>query len=212
MLRGLFVTGTGTGIGKTVASAALVARLRRREAVRYWKPVQTGIEADDDTAEVARLAECAEDEILRDGIRLPRPLSPHLAARLAGQRIGVSQAIAPISSAGCRMHVVEGAGGVLVPLNESELMADLMRALAMPAVVVASSTLGTINHTLLTLEALRSRGIPIAGVLMNGCDSANCAAIEHFGRVKVLAEMPRFSPLTPSALRAWAETALELPL
>ncbi len=181
MLRGFFVTGTGTGVGKTVVvrrarlricAAALPSAIGSR-----YKPA---IEQDDDTAEVARLAECSEAEILCGGIRLERPVSPHLAARLAGRRIDVAEAIAPVAAPDDRVHIVEGAGGVLVPLNESETMADLMRALGLPAVVVAAAALGTINHTLLTLEALRTRGIPVAGVLMSGADSENRAAIEHY--------------------------------
>jgi dethiobiotin synthase len=213
-LRGVFVTGTSTGVGKTVACAALVAHLRRFGPVRYWKPVQTGIEVDDDTAEVARLAECSDSEVLRAGVRLERPVSPHLAARLAGRRIDVAELVKlPLPSAERgRIHVVEGAGGVLVPLNESETMADLTCALKLPVVVVASATLGTINHTLLTLEALRARSIEIAGVLMNGTDAENRAAIEHYGHVKVIGEMPRFEPLRAEAIRAWAAGGLELEL
>lgn len=206
MKRGVFVTGTGTGVGKTVAAAALVAGARRVRSVRYWKPVQTGIEVDDDTSEVARLAGCSEDEVLREGIRLERAVSPHLAARLAGVRIDVARAMAP--SLGDRFHVIEGAGGVLVPLNERETMADLMLALGLPVLVVASAGLGTINHTLLTLEALRARGVEVAGVMMNGADAENRAAIEHHGRVEVIAEMPRFEPLT--SVRQWAETTSDL--
>lgn len=213
MRRGVFVTGTGTGVGKTVACAALMAQLRRSRAVTYWKPVQTGIESDDDTAEVVRIASCSEEEVLRDGIRLPRPVSPHLAARLAGTRIDVAQAMAPVARIDAdRFVIAEGAGGVLVPLNESETMTDLMTALDMPVVVVSQATLGTINHTLLTLEALRSRGIEVAGVIFNGVDAENRAAIEHFGRVRVLAELPRFDPVNPTTVGEWARSAPELGL
>lgn len=189
-----------------MACAALVATVRRSEPVRYWKPVQTGIEVDDDTSEVVRLAGCSEDEALRAGVRLEGAVSPHLAARMAGVRIDVAQAMAP--GLGDRFHIIEGAGGVLVPLNEHETMADLMMALGLPVVVVASAGLGTINHTLLTLEALRARQVAIAGVMMNGVDAENRAAIEHHGRVEVIAEMPRFEPLT--AVREWAERELDL--
>jgi malonyl-CoA O-methyltransferase len=94
--------------------------------------------------------------------------------------------------------VVEGAGGVLVPLNETELMIDLIKRLGLPAVVVARSTLGTINHTLLTLHALHARSIPVMGVVMNGPPApSNRAAIEQFGPARVLAEIPHVEAVTP---------------
>jgi dethiobiotin synthetase len=206
VVRGLFVTGTDTGIGKTVTSAALVARFRRSMPLRYWKPVQTGIEQDDDAAEVQKLSGCAPHEILAEGVRLPLPVSPHLAARLAGQTIHVRDLVRIVDAknVGDRW-IVEGAGGVLVPLNDRELMIDLMQALALPVLLVARAALGTINHTLLTLEALRSRSLSIAGIVMTGeANAANRAAIEHYGNVRVIGEMPSFRPLEPAALQSWA--------
>ncbi len=211
MLRGLFVTGTDTAVGKTVTCAALVSRFRHSVSLRYWKPVQTGIEQDDDTAEVQRLSGCTPDEILARGVRLPRPVSPHLAARLAGRTIGIAdlvQLLEANNSAG--RWIVEGAGGVLVPLNEAELMIDLMNALALPVLVVARSGLGTINHTLLTLELLRSRSLCIAGVVMVGEKNAeNRAAIEHYGNVGVVGEMPPWRQVEPEALQQWGSTELD---
>jgi dethiobiotin synthase len=207
--RGLFVTGTDTGVGKTVVSAALLLRYRARFALRYWKPIQTGIEQDDDTADVRRLAACGPGDVREDGVRLRRPVSPHLAARLAHVRIGLD-AIDRLASEGVAGWVVEGAGGVLVPINEADLMVDLMTHLALPVVVVARSTLGTINHTLLTLEALRSRGLRVAGVVMVGAsDGDNREAVESYGRTRVVGELPHLSPLTPETLEAWARTSLD---
>ncbi len=210
MARGLFVTGTDTGVGKTVVSAALLLRYRSRFALRYWKPIQTGIEQDDDTADVRRLATCEPHELREDGVRLRRPVSPHLAARLADVRIDLD-AIEALGPPGASARwVVEGAGGVLVPINEAALMIDVMTRLALPVLVVARSTLGTINHTLLTLEALRSRGLSVAGVVMVGePDVDNRVAIESYGRTIVLAELPRLNPLTPAALEAWATFSLD---
>jgi dethiobiotin synthase len=207
--RGIFVTGTDTGVGKTVVSAALVLRYRSRFALRYWKPIQTGIEQDDDTAEVRRLAACEPHEVREDGVRLRRPVSPHLAARLADVRIDLD-GVGALGPPGPVRWVVEGAGGVLVPINEAALMIDLMTRLALPVVVVARSTLGTINHTLLTLEALRARGLRVAGVVMVGePDADNRVAIESYGRTNVLAELPRLNPLTPTTLEAWAMASLD---
>ncbi len=202
-MRGLFVTGTGTGVGKTVAAAAIFLRYRDRvPGLRYWKPIQTGIEQDDDTATVARLI--GSDQVLDAGIRLPRPLSPHLAARLAGRAIDI-EAIAAVPGPGRAPMIVEGAGGVLVPHNESALIVDLMIRLDLPALVVAASGLGTINHTLLTIEALRSRRLAVAGVLMVGSpNEENRAAIEAYGRVLVVGVLPPLDPLTPATLAAAA--------
>lgn len=211
MKRGVFVTGTDTNVGKTVAAAALFHRYRREVPLCYWKPVQTGIEQDDDTATVRVLGACAEHEVFDHGMRLPRPVSPHLAARWAGVRITVSSLRELWDRASDDVRwIVEGAGGVLVPLNELELMADLIRELALPVLIAARSTLGTINHTLLTLEAMRHRSIPIAGVIMIGPpDRENRQAIETYGNVIVLGEMPIFDPLTAEVLRAWAEVELD---
>ncbi len=210
IMRGLFVTGTDTGVGKTAVSAALMIRYRGQAKLRYWKPVQTGIEQDDDTATVRRLAECPDSEILANGIRLPRPLSPHLSARLAGQTVRIGDIIRMVESSESRAWIVEGAGGVLVPLNDSELMIDLMARLDLPAIVATRSSLGTINHTLLTLEALRSRGIPVAGVVMVGeKNPENRAAIETYGNGPVLGEMPIFPSLTAQTLAAWTREELD---
>ena len=146
-----------------MVSAALLCRYRDA-SVRYWKPIQTGIEQDDDTAEARRLSASSRERILDAGIRLPRPVSPHLAARLSGTSIDLSSLVA-IANAQTDDHgwIVEGAGGVLVPLNEQALLIDLIKALTLPVLIVARSGLGTINHTLLTIEALERRAIRIAG-------------------------------------------------
>jgi dethiobiotin synthase len=211
VLRGVFVTGTDTGVGKTVVSAALMHRYRSNVPLRYWKPIQTGIEQDDDTREVARLAECHADELFTSGVRLPRPVSPHLAARLSGATIEIGPLVAAIEEERQqRAWIVEGAGGVLVPVNLHQMMTDLIMCLDLPVVITARTGLGTINHTLLTLEALRRREIRVAGVVMVGdCDQENRTAIEHYGSVAVLGEMPRFAPLTVADLAAWAASDLD---
>ncbi len=211
MLRGLFVTGTDTGVGKTVAAAALLHRYRGECPLRYWKPIQTGIERDDDTAEVSRLGACSPHEVLAAGVRLERPVSPHLAARLAGQPIDIETVLAPVKAEPASTRwVVEGAGGLLVPVSDTANMADLINRLGLPAVIVARTALGTINHTLLTIEALRSRSIHAAGVIMVGVPNAdNRDAIEQYGRIDVLGVIPPLEPLTAGSLAAWAEAELD---
>ena len=209
-MKGIFVTGTDTEIGKTIVSAALVNRLRKRENVCYWKPIQTGIEADDDTETVRILANCLDEEIFDKGFRLEKPLSPHLSAKLANTVISVEKTLQFIENFQTeKFWIVEGAGGILVPLNENELMSDLIKALSLPVLIVAHSKLGTINHTLLTIESLRNRNLKILGVVLNGKpNEENKKAIEHFGKTEVLAEMPKFERLDYNNLKKWSENNL----
>jgi len=197
--RGVFVTGTDTNVGKTVASACLVGAWN----AGYWKPIQTGL-ADDpgDSATVTALAGLPPERVPAPVYALQAPLSPHAAA--AAERVTIElEAIARPASR--QFLVVEGAGGILVPLNRSALMIDLIGRLGLPAILVARSALGTINHTLLSLGALRARQVPVAGVVMNGPpDAGNRRAIEQFGRVRVLAELPRVEPLDAAAIRSLA--------
>jgi dethiobiotin synthase len=228
MFRGIFVTGTDTNVGKTVVSAALLARYRAEVRLRYWKPIQTGARdsglgtrGDDDTAEVARLSQAREEEIVECGIRLPDPVSPHLAAQRAGIRLAVKAAVSTLhdmersesrapSPDSRPRWIIEGAGGVLVPINERETMADLMEALDLPVVVAARSSLGTINHTCMTIEVLRRRMLRVAGIVMVGePNDENRLAIEKYGAAEVIGQMPRFDPLTPAALTQWASTELD---
>ena len=194
-----------------MVSAALLHRYRGALSVCYWKPVQTGIEQDDDTAQVVRLGQCQPHEVLEAGVRLPGALSPHLAASLNGTRIAVEPLLDQMRDARRKaLWIVEGAGGALVPINETDMMIDMMSSLEWPIVIVARSALGTINHTLLTLEAVRRRSLWVLGVVMVGDrNPENRKAIEHYGRVAVLGEMPFFDPLTPEQLRQWAVSELD---
>lgn len=195
-------------------AAALLVRYRASgngTRLRYWKPIQTGIEQDDDTKTVCDLASCRDDEVLDQGVRLEHPVSPHVAARLNAHPIETESLVSTITSQpDSDRWIVEGAGGILVPIDESSYMVDFIRTLGLPAVVVARASLGTINHTLLTLEALRARSIPVAGVVMSGePNQENRRAIEMFGLVPVLGEVPPLNPVTPAALTQWAEHSLD---
>jgi dethiobiotin synthetase len=207
--KGLFITGTDTNVGKTVVSAALMLRYRAEARLCYWKPIQTGIEIDDDTNTVRELVQAGESEIFASGIRLARPLSPHLSARLAGINIEIESLVEslPVNKTA---WIIEGAGGLFVPINEVQLMIDLIARLALPVVIVARATLGTINHTLLTLAALREHKLVIAGVVMVGQpDRENRLAIEHYGKVDVVAELPHFTSLNQTALADWARASFD---
>src|SRR4030095_13325011 len=193
-MRGLFITGTDTGVGKTTVAAALMHRYRELRTLKYWKPIQTGIEVDDDTRTVDELGGCRDVEMHREGIRLPRPLAPYLSAELSGTHVTIAALMTRVKGEADSVRwVVEGAGGVLVPINESESVIDLIATLEMPTLIVARSSLGTINHTLLTFEALRRRRLNVAGIIMVGQkNAANREAIERFGSVTVVGEMPHF--------------------
>lgn len=197
--RGVFVTGTDTNVGKTVVSACLASAWN----AAYWKPVQTGLAEDPgDTATVTMLAGLAADRLVPPTYAFRAPLSPHAAAAAERAEIALESFSLPAMQ---RLVIVEGAGGILVPLNRNALMIDLMRRLDLPAVLVARSTLGTINHTLLSLGALRARQIPVLGVVMNGPpDAGNRRAIEQFGRTRVIAELPRVEPLDAATLQSLA--------
>lgn len=182
-------------------------RYRGIAPLRYWKPVQTGIEKDNDTAMVRWLGACSDAEVLDEGYRLPRPLSPHLSARLSNKHIDVESLIRMINEHPSTVKlIIEGAGGFLVPLNEQTLLPALIAQLNLPVLIVARSGLGTINHTLLTLEALHARMINVAGVVMVGnLHPENREAIEQFGQVKVVGELPLIKNLSPTVLSQWAK-------
>ena len=195
-MNGFFVTGTDTGVGKTVLSALLVAAL---DGV-YWKPVQTGASEGTDRNTVRLLAGCPEERILPERYCFDPPVSPHLAAREAGIRIALDTFELPFPL-GDRPYIVEGAGGAMVPLNEHDLMLDLMRRFGLPVVVAARTTLGTINHTLLTLAALRDAHLGVRGVVLIGAENIeNRRAIEHYGKVRVIGHIPMLEKIHRAAL------------
>jgi dethiobiotin synthetase len=194
MSRALVVTGTDTGVGKTVFAAALVGAL----GGTYWKPVQAGLDEETDSALVARLSGLPEDRILPEAYRLRTPCSPHRAAEIDGIAIDPAQLAPP----GSRFPlVIEGAGGVLVPLTRDLLFADIFARWALPVVIVARTSLGTINHSLLSIEALRTRSIAIKGIAFVGeAKEDSEATIAKVGGVRRLGRMPRLDPLNRDSL------------
>jgi dethiobiotin synthase len=193
--RQLFITGTDTGVGKTVVSAILMAGLEGK----YWKPVQSGLEEMTDTDWIRAVTGLPENHFYPETCRLQRPLSPHASAAAEGIRIDLESFRLPDTE---EHLIVEGAGGIMVPLNETHLMLDLMKKLAIPVLLVARSELGTINHTLLSLEQMRRHGLEVFGVVMNGPKNpGNREAIEHFGKVKVLAEIEPMDAINAETLK-----------
>ncbi len=189
--QSVFVTGTDTGIGKTLIAAVLTAGLK----AEYWKPIQCGLKEGTDRSWVARKTALPENRFHPETYLFKHPLSPHAAARLEGIRIDLERIAAPIPSDGRRL-IVEGAGGLLVPLNDQHHMIDLIKKLGFPVVLTAGSGLGTINHTLLSLRELERNRIEVLGVVLNGPrNRSNREAIEQFGRVQVLAEITPLSQI-----------------
>ena len=193
----IFITGTDTGIGKSLVSAMLLAGLEGK----YWKPVQSGLEDITDTEWVKKKTGLDDTHFYPETYRLKLPLSPHASARAGGVRIELSRFEIPQTGHGETL-IIEGAGGIMVPLNEKELMIDLIKKCNAPALIVARSGLGTINHTLLSISQLRGEGIDILGVVMNGpANRSNRDAIEHFGSVKVIAGIEEIADINPETLR-----------
>ena len=197
-MKPLIVTGTDTGIGKTIVSAMLALALDGF----YWKPIQAGIADGTDRGRVAALTGFSPARLLAGRYVLREPLSPHRAAEIDGVTIKLANLDLPEVPEG-RHLIVEGAGGVLVPINRAALQVDLFLRWNAPAVLVARTALGTINHTLLSLEALRARAIPVLGIVFVGEAMEDSEkTIADFGQVKRLGRLPHLSQLNANTLRA----------
>lgn len=198
-MHGVFITGTDTDVGKTFVAAGLAAALRRRGVdVGVMKPVASG--RLDDTRLLRAASGTADSQDQVTPVRLKAPLSPHLAARLEHRRIDIRTIERAYRGLAARHEVmiVEGAGGLLVPIRDGFTMADLAKRLGLPLLIVARDALGTINHTTLTVEAARSRGLQVVGVVVNRsrpgrpdlAERLNPEAIAKAAQVVVLASLP----------------------
>ena len=191
-----FITGTDTGVGKTTVSALLCAAL---DAI-YWKPIQTGTREGTDRATVLRLANLPRSRALPETYRFSPPVSPHLAAQRARVRIELRKIRLPQIPPRENL-IVEGAGGSLVPINSTQFMTDLMSHLALPILLVSRTTLGTINHTLLSIAALRAAHLDLRGVILSGKPNReNRRAIEHYGKIEVLGTIPPLEKMNRDTL------------
>jgi dethiobiotin synthetase len=193
-MRGFIVTGTDTDVGKTVFAAALAGHLDGW----YWKPVQAGLDGGTDRERVRELSGLPKERILPEAWRLTTPCSPHRAAEIDRVCIDPAKLTLPEQSP----LVVEGAGGALVPVTRGVLFADLFARWGLPAIIVARTSLGTINHSLLTIEALRARRVPIHGVAFVGDPVEDSeATICEIGKAKRLGRLPWLDPLDADGLR-----------
>ena len=200
MTHTFIVSGTDTGVGKTAAAAMLTLGLN----AHYWKPIQSGIEDGTDTKTVKMLTGLPDDRFLPEAYVLTEPLSPHRSAEFDDveieiERLGQPQINGPL--------IIEGAGGLLVPLTRNLLQIDLFRHWGVPVVLCARTGLGTINHTLLSVEALRTRDIPLHGLLFVGDDNPdNIRTIADLSGARVLGRLPWFDTLGADTLkRAFAD-------
>ena len=184
MTPDLFITGTDTGVGKTLLAALLVAALDRK----YWKPIQTGACDGTDRETVMKWAGVSADRTFPESYIFDPPVSPHLAAEQKGVAIDLPHIQRPSSP---EPLIIEGAGGVFVPLNRDAYILDLIRHVGATVVVAARTELGTINHTLLTVSAIRNAKLGLLGVVMIGKeDAGNRRAVEHYGDVPVIGSIP----------------------
>ncbi len=196
MTQAIVVAGTDTNIGKTVFAAALTSALQGS----YWKPVQAGLSGETDSQIVARLSGTDPDRILPEVYRLKLAASPHLAAEREGVVISAERLALPTVSGPL---IIEGAGGLLVPLNRQLLQIDLFKSWKAPVILCASTRLGTINHTLLSVEALKQRGIATLGIAFLGDENADSErTIAELGGVRRLGRLPFLSTLDKTSLDA----------
>jgi dethiobiotin synthetase len=195
MTANIIVTGTDTGVGKTIFAAALAGALHGS----YWKPIQAGLQEETDRETVLRLSGLPEERVLIEAYRLKTPASPHLAAAIDGVAIDPQLLVLPRTDGPL---VVEGAGGLLTPLTREITYIDVMARWRASVVLCARTTLGTINHSLLSIEALRARGIAILGIAFIGDENAESERIiTDIGRVQRLGRLPYLAPLSADALR-----------
>ena len=192
----LVICGTDTDVGKTVVSALVVQGL----GATYWKPVQSGLEGGSDSGRLQALLQLPGTRLLPEAYRLQTPVSPHWAAELEGITIDPARLALPAVAG---TLVVETAGGLLVPLRRDWLQIDQLAAWGLPVLLVARSGLGTLNHTLLSVQALRQRSIPLLGLVLNGpLHPDNPATLAALAQAPVLAQLPPLEPLTAAGLAA----------
>jgi len=190
----LVVCGTDTDVGKTVISAWLVQGLR----ANYWKPVQSGLADGSDSDRVQQLLDLPAERVLDEAYRLTAPVSPHWAAEQDGVTIEAERLELPHCAGPL---IVETAGGLLVPLRRDWLQIEQLQRWGLPVLLVGRSGLGTLNHCLLSLEALQRRQIPVLGLVLNGPPHAdNPRTLEAMAGVPVVAQLPHMQPLCAAAL------------
>lgn len=182
-----FITGIGTGIGKTLVSAVLIEKLK----ADYWKPIQSGDLDSSDSLTISSLISNTKTFIYPESYRLTQPLSPHLSARLDGIEIDLNQIKVPATE---NNLIIEGAGGLMVPLNETELIIDLIKKLDVEVILISQNYLGSINHTLLSINILKQYNIKIKGIIFNGGENLETERfILQYTKINKLGSVPNLN-------------------
>ena len=202
MTKKYFVTGIGTEIGKTITSAILTEQLK----ADYWKPIQSGDLHQSDTLKVKNLVSNSVTQFHPEAYRLTQPFSPHYSAKLDGVKINLADIRLPQTE---NNLIVEGAGCLMVPLNQLDLIIDLIKKLALEVVLVSKNYLGSINHTLLSVEALKNRNIPIKGIIFNGeVNDASESIIKKMTGLNVIAHIPVLTEINKEKVKDIAENVI----
>jgi dethiobiotin synthetase len=195
-MEGIFVAGVDTNVGKTLVCAGIMKLLDGFKKVSYWKPIQTGTIVGDDTKDIKAMLGLGNECFMEPAYRFAEPLAPRDAAKKWGKTIDIHQIASTFHSRAdkSRLVIIEGSGGLLVPINEENTQKDLISEIGLPVLLVSEDRVGSINHTLLTIEACRQASIAVAGVVLTKCQGArgNAESITHFGKVEVLAELPPY--------------------
>jgi len=194
-----FVTGIGTGIGKTIVSAILTEKLR----ADYWKPIQSGDLDQSDSLIIKSLISNSKTVIHEEAFKLTHPLSPHLSAKLDQVDINIRKLQTPTTT---NDLIIEGAGGLMVPLNDHELMIDYIKSLNTEVILVSQNYLGSINHTLLSIEALKARGIAIKGIIFNGISNTETERyIKQYSELNVIGYIPELEIISKESVKQACE-------
>lgn len=202
MSKTYFITGIGTGIGKTIVSAILTEKLQ----ADYWKPIQSGDLDHSDSLSIAALISNKKTTIHPEQFKLTQPLSPHLSARIDGIQISAAAIKAPVTG---NNLVIEGAGGLMVPINEQELILDLIKSLNAKVIVVSQNYLGSINHTLLTLEVLKLNKVEVEGLIFNGpANEESERYISTYSGIPILGRIPQLENLDQESVLKAGENIL----
>ena len=200
----LIICGTDTDVGKTLISSFFVRGLKSF----YWKPIQSGIETETDSQSILRLSGIKKEKILKEAYIFEKPVSPHWAAEIDGKKIDINLLNLPKIDGSI---VIETAGGLMVPITRNFLQIDQIRKWNLPVIIVCRSSLGTLNHTLLTIEALKKRNIKILGLIINGEKHLdNPKTLREFSKLPIIAEFPRLNNIDKNNLdRLWKELNIE---
>jgi dethiobiotin synthetase len=199
MSKTYFVTGIGTGIGKTIVSAIVTEKLQ----ADYWKPIQSGDLDQSDSIKVESLISNSKTVIHQEAFKLTQPLSPHLSAKLDNIDLNIDKLFTPFTD---NTLIIEGAGGLMVPLNDRELLVDYIKILQVEVILVSQNYLGSINHTLLSLDLLKARNVKVKGIIYNGVSNSETERyITQYSGVKILGNIPVLDIITKETIHQAGE-------